>query len=274
MSDSPWHIISAHPHELGEGLRPAGRSSACWVDLLRGELYTWSSSEGTTLAHEFDRPLGFVERAPDGRLLAAIGTGVAEIERDGSTRDLGDTGLDPLRHRVNDGTIAHDGSLWFGTMVHDGSKPQGAVWRLHPESGRITRVAEGIDIPNGPVFLPDEETVLIADTAGGRILRAPITAPSELEVFTHVADGNPDGMHVDKSGRVWNAVWGGARVDVHDASGTRLHSIDLPATQATSVLLTDDADPLVVVTSATVGMDSVGEFDGHTLCAPLSELGL
>ncbi|MEU2199308.1 SMP-30/gluconolactonase/LRE family protein [Isoptericola sp. NPDC019482] len=271
--DTPWRPLGPRPHELGEGLRRDG-GTLRWVDLLRGELYAWDT-RGTAPAavtHRLDRPTGVVERAEDGTLVGAVGTGVAQVHPDGTHTVLADTGLDPARHRVNDGALAPDGSFWFGTMVHDGSAPDGAVWRWHPTTGAVTPVLQDIDVPNGPTFLPDAETVLVADSAAGRILRARVGSPEQVEDFVVVEGGSPDGMHVDHRGRVWSAVWGAARVDVYGTDGARLGAVRLPVRQPTSVVLTREPDPLVVVTSATLGLGDPGHLDGHTIAARLSRL--
>jgi sugar lactone lactonase len=273
LNTTDWRAVSSHPHELGEGLR-VFNGIVHWVDLLRGELYAWNpeTDRVAALTHRLDRPLGVVESDAAGRLISAAGVGIAELSEDGTARVLADTPLNSARHRVNDGGFAPDGSFWFGTMVHDGSTPEGCVWRWDPESGDITRLLAGIDIPNGPTFLPDGQTVLVADSAGNRILSTQLNDPGDIALFAEVHGGSPDGMHVDPAGRIWNAVWGASRLDVYAAEGTHLASIPVPVSQPTSVVLTGGRNPLVLLTSATIGLDGPGPLDGHTLAAPMSQV--
>ncbi|GLY19646.1 SMP-30/gluconolactonase/LRE family protein [Kineosporia rhizophila] len=272
-SDSVWRIVSSTPHELGEGLRRVD-GLVQWVDLLQGHAYSWdpASAEPGRLKHSAGRPLGVVEPGPDGRVLAAVGTGLAHLSPAGEFVTVADTGLDPARHRVNDGAFAPDGSFWFGTMVHDDSTPQGAQWRWDPLSGRLSQLRSGIDIPNGPTFLQDGQTALVADTSARRILRTSVRAPHEWETFAVVTGGSPDGMFTDDQNQVWNAVWGASRLDVYSSDGALLKRVPLPVSQPTSVLHMPGPDPLVVITSAAVGLDARGGLDGHTLAAPLSHL--
>lgn len=268
MKNANWTPVSTHAHELGEGLRRTA-DGARWVDLVRGEMYVWFPGRSPSLTHSLDRPLGFAEEDRTGRLIAAAGTGVVELLPDGGAVQLADTGLDPERYRINDGAFAPDGSLWFGTMVHDGSEPDGAVWRWGPESGGVVRLRSGIPIPNGPVFMPDGRSVLISDTDRGRILRTTTADPGSVEEFARVPEENPDGMHVDPDGRIWSAVWGASRLDVYSEDGERLTSVPVPVLQPTSVLVTGE---LVLVTSAATGLSDPGRLDGYTLTAPLSEV--
>lgn len=79
-------------------------------------------------------------------------------------------------------------------------------------------------------------------------------------------------MFVDRDGRLWNAVWGGNRVDVYSPGERSASPLALPVSQPTSVTLTASEDPLVIVTSASIGLDTPGELDGFTIAAPLSQL--
>lgn len=268
----PWQRLSTHPHELGEGIRLDG-DTVRWVDLQRGEIFAWSLQDDApaVLTHRLDAPIGMVERSGSDTLLGIVDTGVAEIREDGTYELLATTGLDSARHRINDGTVGPDGSLWFGTMVQDDSTPEGAVWRWDPHTGETALVMADIDIPNGPVF-DSFGTLLIADTARGRILRTSAHAPADSDLFATVDEGSPDGMHVDQHGRIWSAVWGARRIDVYGPDGERLTSVPVPVEQPTSVVITAPADPLLILTSANIGLADPLQLDGHTIAARLSSL--
>ncbi len=264
-----WRSISGRAHQLGEGSRIIdGRLH--WVDLLRGELHAWTAEQGRTLVRSVDRPLGFVERHPDGRLLAAAGVGIVDLSGD-DLRGVAETPLDPETFRINDGAVAPDGSVWFGMMAYDSSAHPGSVWRYDPSEGSLERILDDIGIPNGPTFVPGTDAVLIADTTRGVIHRTSTSDPSSDPVhFAVVTDGSPDGIFVDRGGRVWNAVWGGSRLDLYDLSGGRIAGIPVPVSQPTSVVVTDD--DLVIVTSAIDGLTDAGALDGHTIARPLDDV--
>jgi sugar lactone lactonase YvrE len=266
LTNTHWTKVSESPHELGEGLRLID-GVPHWVDILRGEL---RCAPDGRLLHAFDRPLGFVDRLPDGRLIAALGTGISEITADGAL-SVGDTGLEDARYRVNDGGVAPDGSVWFGTMAHNAAEGEGCLWRWDAETHEVTPLRRDMWIPNGPSFFGGCQEVLLADSAIGRIYRAEIPAglgPLVWQDFASVEGGNPDGMHIDAASRVWNPVWGASRIDVYTRTGQILGVIALPVTQATSALTTDDGR--LFVTSATVGLADPGPLDGHTIVADLA----
>jgi sugar lactone lactonase YvrE len=260
-----WTTISLTPHELGEGARLID-GAPHWVNLLAGELYAYRDGE-TVLVRKEAAPLGFADRAPDGTLIGILGTSLVSLA--GDARAIGDTGLDLASNRVNDGDIAADGSVWFGTMAWQDADGEGFLWRFDPATGETTREIDGLAIPNGPTFLPDGESFLLADSPRGVIYEVPAAAPENRRVFANVEGGSPDGIHVDAEGRIWNAVWGGSRVDVYDRAGALLLSIEVPVSQPTSVLVHDGH---VYVTSATEGLAAPTPYDGHTLMAPLSDI--
>lgn len=260
-----WTTISLTPHELGEGARLID-GAPHWVNLLAGELYAHRDGS-TALVRTEAAPLGFAARGADGSLLGILGTDVVTL--DGEARVVGETGLDLSSNRVNDGDIAPDGSVWFGTMPWQDAEGEGVLWRFDPATGEVGRQISGLAIPNGPTFLPGGESFLLADSPRGVIYEVPVADVDARRVFANVEGGSPDGIHVDAEGRIWNAVWGGARVDVYDRSGAVIASVPVPASQPTSVLV---AGGLVYVTSATSGLASPGEYDGHTLVVPLDEV--
>ncbi len=273
---STWTPVSREPHELGEGLRLVD-GVVRWVDLLQGHGYVWDLRAGSApdLVVRAGRPLGVVERGPDGQLTALCGTGLSRLDSrlDGEgLTPLADTGLDPVRNRINDGTFAPDGSFWFGTMVWDGSEPEGTLWRWEPGTTSPVPILNGIDIPNGPIFLPDRVTALVADTTAGRILRTSVRSPHHFEIFAEVEGGSPDGLHLDREGRVWSAVHGGSRLDVYRQDGSRITAVPLPVTQPTSVLTVPGASRRLIVTSAAQGLKAPKPLDGHTITTGLSEI--
>ncbi|WP_449371814.1 SMP-30/gluconolactonase/LRE family protein [Arthrobacter psychrolactophilus] len=122
------------------------------------------------------------------------------------------------------------------------------------------------------IFYPAIDAMLIGDTVARKILSKKLAPDAELEAFATLEGGWPDGLHVDSTGQLWNAVWGGKRIDVYATPTSSAQSITVPVSQPTSVLLTNQADPLVIVTSASQGLQTPAELDGHTIAARLSQL--
>jgi gluconolactonase len=115
------------------------------------------------------------------------------------------------------------------------------VYRFDPVSARLTVVADGLDKPNGLAFSPDESVLYVGDSGA-------IHAPDEYSarrphhvlafevregrhlwnqrLFAVIAPGFPDGIKVDRSGRVYVSSFSG--VQVFSPAGDPLGEIQLP----------------------------------------------
>ncbi|MBC7267558.1 MAG: SMP-30/gluconolactonase/LRE family protein [Streptomyces sp.] len=252
--------------ELGEGVRWTG-DRLVLVDILTGRLLTAPEDPAAplrTLA-QLPFPLGAVAPVADlpGTWLAAADTGVCLLTPDGGTRWLARPEADaPSRMRMNDGTADPTGRFWAGSMAYDTTAGAGSLYRVDRD-GTVTRVLEGVTIPNGPAFTADGRTMYLADSARGVIRRHPVDPGTgrlgDPEPFVTVADGSPDGMAVDAEGAVWVAVWGTGTVRRHLPDGTLDRTVRLPASQPAGVCLEGDA---LHVTTASVGLEAPGRYDG------------
>ncbi|KAL2415640.1 hypothetical protein ABEF95_004561 [Exophiala dermatitidis] len=119
------------------------------------------------------------------------------------------------------------------------------VYRLNPDTGAVTVVADGFDLPNGITFSPNGSYAYVTDTgaqysfygynftAPASIYRYTVEADgtfSNRKLFTYVSPGIPDGIHCDTNGNVYSGVGDG--VHVWDPSGKLLGKIFLGITSA------------------------------------------
>ncbi len=164
----------------------------------------------------------------------------------------------------NDVVVHPDGGIWFtdpgyGSMMnYEGNKGalelKEAVYRIDPKSGKVERVTDDIEKPNGICFSPDYKKLYVADTGspknikvwdindstrlkGGRefIKMAMETRTVETVRGTKHkigGKGGADGIRCDTDGNVWAAAgWVGAGYDgVHTFApdGERIGMILLP----------------------------------------------
>lgn len=262
--------------ELGEGGRWVdGR--LVLVDIPTGRLLEPSGGALRELAH-LDVPLGAVAPIAGGgaRWLAAAGHGFAVLEPDGGVAWLArpEAGR-PGAMRMNDG-VAHPGGAFFaGSMDEDEATGAGRLYRLDPD-GTVTVVLDGITVPNGPAFSDDGRIAYFADTAEGVIWRMDVDprsaelGPRHELIRLADDDGAPDGMLVDRDGRLWVALWGAGRVACLAPDGTRELTLELPCRQPTSVCLEPDGPGRLWVTSATQGLSAPGPLDGALVSLPVA----
>ncbi|GAA0688019.1 SMP-30/gluconolactonase/LRE family protein [Streptomyces malaysiensis subsp. malaysiensis] len=251
---------------LGEGIRWTG-DALVLVDILEGRLLTAPQDPTAplrTLA-ELPVPLGAVAPVAGrpGTWIAAAGTGICLLDPDSTTTWLArpEAAARPAR-RMNDGAADPSGRFWAGSMAYDADEGAGSLYRVDHD-GAVTRVLDGISVPNGPAFTADGRTMYLADSARGVVRRHPVDpatgglgAPT---TFVTVDDGSPDGMVVDDEGAVWIAVWGTGTVRRYRPDGELDRTLRLPASRPAGVCLQGD---VLHITTATVGLTAPGPYDG------------
>lgn len=181
---------------------------------------------------------------------------VTRTEHDGSITVLMDSYEGKRLNAPNDVVVKSDGSIWFtdpgyGSLGnYEGYKGEleipPYVYRLEPESGVVTVVADDFEKPNGLCFSPDESKLYIVDTGHSHNPNGPAhirvfsvgddNTLSGGEVFADMGDGGSDGIRVDIDGNLWSAAgWGGDGYDgVHcfAPDGDLIGKIKLPETCA------------------------------------------
>lgn len=269
----PYEVLRPDRLELGEGIRwTDSASGTVLVDILKGRLLATPDDPAAPLRElaRLSVPLGAVAPVADrpGTWIAAAGTGICLLAPDGTTKWLArpEDGA-PLAMRMNDAAADPSGRFWAGSMAYDADEGAGSLYRVDHD-GTVTRVLDGITVPNGPAFTADGTAMYLADSARGIVRRHPLDpATGELgtpEPFLTVDDGSPDGMTVDVEGAVWIAVWGTGTVRRYLPDGRLDRTLRLPASQPAGVCLRDD---VLHITTARIGLTAPGPYDGAVFTA-------
>jgi gluconolactonase len=113
------------------------------------------------------------------------------------------------------------------------------VYRLNPETGKATVVADDILGPNGLAFSPDEQKIYIVESRGvpsRKILEFDIAGDGQTlqnkRILIDAGIGTPDGFRVDVDGNLW-CGWGMGSdeldgVMIFAPDGTAMGRIKLP----------------------------------------------
>ncbi len=262
---------------LGEGAfwHPL-REQAFWFDIHGRRLL--SRQGDREIGWSFDEKasaMGWIDRD---RVLIATETALRLL-------DLGNGGLSlltPLEadrpaNRSNDGRADPCGGFWIGTMAHDASPGQGAIYRFY--RGELRKLCGDMTIPNAICFSPDGTLAYFADTDAQMVWSQALDqdgwpqGQAQLFLDLRGTDQNPDGAVTDDQGRFWNARWGSGAVTCHaPGDGRELFRLSLPAAQTSCpAFIGADLDQLLV-TSAAEGLS--GPQDGQTwLLAPKGARG-
>jgi gluconolactonase len=161
---------------------------------------------------------------------------ITRIEADGAITVLADRFQGKLLNSPNDVVVKSDGTIYFsdppyGISPEQQEQPIQAVYRLTP-AGELTVVADDFDRPNGLAFSPDEHLLYINDTARRHIRVFEVQPDGTLANGRLFCDmngpqsGAPDGLKVDRQGRLYSTAPGG--IWVIDTDGTHLGTILTP----------------------------------------------
>jgi sugar lactone lactonase YvrE len=206
----------AQPHTLLTGL--AYGESPRWHD---GRLWFSDMGAGQVAAVGPDGACEVVARVPampmgigwlpegdllivsarDGRLLRAA--------PDGSLATHADlTGL--AARAWSDMVVDGRGNAYVGNIGFDfpgGEFAQGIVALVTPD-GSARQVADGVAFPNGMAVTPDNGTLILAESYGGRLSAFDVAADGGLSnrrVWADLGAAAPDGICLDADGAVWYA---------------------------------------------------------------------
>ena len=166
---------------------------------------------------------------PKGRLLGATTAagqmGVQAIYPKGREAVLADKFEGKPFVRPNDLFADKKGGVYFTDPANVPNPPMApAVYYISPNSGKVTKVADGIEFPNGVTMSPDEKTVYVNDTAGEYMLafdvqpdgtlrnRRNFAQYEDLTINNGKVGGGGDGFTVDTSGRIYAAAGGSVQV--------------------------------------------------------------
>ena len=174
----------------------------------------------------------------------------------------------PHTMRLNDGKCDPQGRLWTGTMGEETApgEPRVGAGSLYSVSrgGVVAAKQDGISISNGLGWSADSSHFFYIDSYARRVDVFDYDAPSGgisgrrtvLDTAAARLPGLPDGMTVDSRGRLWVALFGGARiVCVDPAEGRVAETLHLPTYNITSCTFGGPGLDALYVTSATFGLE-------------------
>jgi len=129
----------------------------------------------------------------------------------------------------NDLIVDRSGSVIFTDPAY-GVTPEAreldfqGVYRVSAESGELDLLLDDFDKPNGLALSPDEQILYVADTGRGHVRAFDIDVASlPINGRTHCQVDRPDGIRVDRDGRIYAAGLNG--IEVFDSAGTPVASL-------------------------------------------------
>jgi len=172
---------------------------------------------------------------------------------------------DRPQNRFNDGLVDQQGRVWCTTMNTRDSMPTGCLY-CYQNRSQPRRIDEGYVVANGPVIDPTGGAMYCNETADSApypqgIYRYPLGANDtvgEPTLFVDYRDraGGPDGMCVDREGRLWVAEFGGGGVTAFDTNGRAVARVDLPVTYVTKPAFGGPRQEILYITTASIALST------------------
>ncbi|XP_077469958.1 adipocyte plasma membrane-associated protein [Stigmatopora argus] len=170
------------------------------------------------------RPLG-IRVGPNGTLFVADAyLGIFEVHPDTGESTRLVSGGETVGGRkllfINDLTVTRDGKKVYFTSSSSRwhrrdylhlimeATPDGRVMEYDAESGEVSVVMDNLRFPNGIQLLPDEESVLVVETAMARIRRVHVAGLNKggMDTFVDNLPGFPDNVRPSSGGGYWVAM--------------------------------------------------------------------
>jgi len=214
-----------------------------WVDTLGRSVNRFDHVTGANQSWRLPQDIGCCALREGGGLVLGLRGGFHGF-------DPGSGALVPLRAveadrpdvRLNDGRCDRRGRFWAGSVQVPPvpARPGGALHRLDRDH-RCDKVLDGLLIPNGLAFSPDDRTLYLSDSHPSRqtIWAFEFDADEgrlgDRRIFATTWDlpGRPDGAAVDAEGFYWSAGIDGGQVVRFAPDGRIDRTVALPVSGPT-----------------------------------------
>lgn len=241
--------------ELGEGPVWSARERCVWfVDIKGRKLHRYGVDDGSKASFDAPDQIGFALPADDGSLVCGVRTGLHRFDpATGAFTFVMAVEPDRPQNRLNDGFVAPDGTLWFGSMDDSEAGLTGALYRYC--DGEITRHDDGYRVTNGPALSPDGRTLYHHDTIEKRVYAFDHAdgVLSNRRLFAETEEGYADGPSVDADGVLHVGLFNGWGVARFSPAGERIGKIDLPVMTVTKAAFGGDDLKTLYCTTAWLG---------------------
>ena len=181
-------------------------------DIHNNRRMRWSPEDSVTVFREPNDRGNGLTRDLQGRLVACERETrrVTRLEHDGSITVIANSFRGRQLNRPNDVVVKSDGSIYFTDPWTFPKPPDqwdlefSGVYRVSPDIGTLTLLAQDFILPNGLAFSPDESILYINDTRRGHIRAFDLLPTGALATDRVVCDlrgERPRGARRHESGR-------------------------------------------------------------------------
>ena len=228
--------------QLGEGPVWDERVNCLyWVDIMAGDLHSFCPATQQNRTWQLGQPVGTAVLRQSGGLVLALRDGFAFFDTDrGMLTPIADPEAHLPGNRFNDGRCDANGRFWAGTMALTMARGAGALYRIDPDLAVHTMLT-GVTISNGIAWSQDQRTMYYVDTAPRTVTAFAFDAETgwmgngRVILRIPASMGYPDGMTIDRDGKLWIAHYDGGCVRRWDPeTGKVLTAVQVAASKVTA----------------------------------------
>jgi sugar lactone lactonase YvrE len=245
---------------IGEGpIYDAANDRLFWIDMYNPTIFRLDRKSDELRSFVQGEMVTALALAPEGLFVAAqSGLWLADPETGERIRNLGHPEAHIPANRFNDAKCDSRNRLWVNTVDFNFARGAGALYR-RDAGGEFRTMDTGLNIPNGIGWSPDSKMMYLADSADRLIYAYDFDEASGdianrrvLVRFPEDVPGAPDGLTVDRDGKLWVAIFDGWRVSRFSAKGVLIEEIIMPVPRPTSCTFGGQNGEIIFVTSARI----------------------
>jgi sugar lactone lactonase YvrE len=205
-----------------------------------------------------------IDWLPDGRLLIVSGREGLLLRREPDGSLVTHTDLRRLSAKAwNEMVVDGRGNAYVNGGGFDpktGETAPGIIALITPD-GSTREVADGIAFPNGMAVMPDNSTLIIAESHGKKLSAFDIAGDGSLSnrCVWAALDGYPDGICIDAEGAVWYADVPNKRCVRVREGGEVLQTVELDRGCFACMLGGEDKRTLFLIATEWRGMERMSE---------------
>ncbi len=241
MADYNAELILDCQNVLGEGVQWSTELQRLyWVDIHGAKLLSCDEFGQNLIVHDLDERLCAFAFDPDGHILGAFASGFYRLNTKTFERELIQSFEAELPNtRLNDGRCDRVGRFVCGGYDEGTEKPLSSV--VSYQDGHTKTIIQGVTCSNSIGFSSNGQRMYFADSYTKDILcydydqTTGTVSNKRTFVTLNEDEGAPDGSVVDADDSLWNAQYGGGRVQQFLQNGSRGKCIKLPVPNVTCV---------------------------------------
>ena len=267
--DEQVNLVLDSRSTLGEGAiwNPTD-NKLYWVDIEGKILHVYDPHSGKDKAIPVGHRIGTVVPVKTGGALVALQNGVHKIDIETGRLSFIANPLPDSNMRFNDGKCDPAGRFWVGSVALDARRRGASLYRMDSDASVRTMI-DSVSISNGIVWSLDGRTMYYNDTPTMTVQafdyneKTADISNGRVAVRIPRGMGAPDGMTIDREGKLWIALWGGGCVARFDPlTGELMQKMNVPAPNVSSCAFGGkDLDVLYITTArAWVTPEKLKEF--------------